>query len=306
MSTMKTKKTINFTKLVFFSALLVMACGKDDASEDKGTEDGSSGGAVTSPGGGTSSTESSGTVTMGAVSGAVISVYELNDDGTRGVLIESTVSGSDGTYALKVEHAAPVEVVSVGGSYTDEATGETVDLGTSEIRTWAASRISGEHIGVNALTTIAASRASENAAQGLATAIAAANGEVADLFGLSGVDIVATKPDDLTDARKPVDETTDTAKLGLAMSTVSQMAKDNGLAADKLGDLVKALAEDYADGTFDGKSGEKDLSVALSVTPDAAMNGLSTAMANFVKGPQNKAGFSADSLPAVPAHKSAP
>jgi len=90
------------------------------------------------------------------------------------------------------------------------------------------------------------------------------------------------------------------------MSAVSQMAKDNGLAAGKLGDLVKGMAEDFADGTFDGKNGGKSLSVALSVAPDAAMKGLSTAMANFVKGPRNHSGMSADKVPTLPAHKSAP
>ena len=67
-----------------------------------------------------------GSVTYGPVMDSLVEIYELNQDGTRGDLIHSTQTDENGLWSALVEYDGLVEVVSKGGSYVDEATGETI------------------------------------------------------------------------------------------------------------------------------------------------------------------------------------
>jgi len=237
-----------------------------------------------SSGSGTSTPSSvSGRVIMGPVEGAEVEVYELNDDGTEGNLIGSDTTDADGNYSVDDDGEGARKVVSKGGTYTDEATGETVTIPSgNELVTLIAAGTGKTNIGVTALTTIAAARANSNAAAGLANAIANANKDVAAEFGIDGVDISDSDPDDFTDDIDDEDPDSDKTKHGLALAAVTQMAKDAGLSADDVPALVQAMADDYSDGAFDGKKGASPLTTALAVTPEMALNGLETASNNFL------------------------
>jgi len=237
------------------------------------------------PSGGGTSTPStvSGRVIMGPVEGAEVEVYELNDDGTEGNLIGSDTTDADGNYSVDDDGEGARKVVSKGGTYTDEATGETVTIPSgNELVTLIAAGTGKTNIGVTALTTIAAARANSNAAAGLANAIANANKDVATEFGIDGVDISDSDPDDFTDDIDDEDPNSDKTKHGLALAAVTQMAKDAGLSADDVPALVQAMADDYSDGAFDGKKGAAPLTTALAVTPEMALNGLEAASDNFL------------------------
>lgn len=57
-----------------------------------------------------------GRVSLGPVSDATISAYRLNADGSRGELLDETVSDENGDYHLKISRdSGPIEIVAVGG-----------------------------------------------------------------------------------------------------------------------------------------------------------------------------------------------
>jgi lysozyme family protein len=242
-----------------------------------------------------------GSVTMGPVKKALVKAYKLNDDGSLGAEVASGLSDDKGEYTLtlKEQYNGAMEIISTGGSYVDEATGDTVERGEEEqIRTMLQER-SREHIGINALTTMAASQARQNINGGLATALENANKNIAALFGLDGVDFVKTKPHDLTSSSEAVDESSSASKIGLAMAAVSQMAKDNNLEPQKLGELVKNMARDYADGSMDGNLGGEKIEGALPAEPEKFIERLSDSYQNFSRSERNLAGFSAEKAPSA-------
>ena len=67
-----------------------------------------------------------GMVVMGPVDEATVSVYVLNADGTKGDFIASTTTDADGKYMFTQIFSGPIMIVVTGGTYTDEATGDTV------------------------------------------------------------------------------------------------------------------------------------------------------------------------------------
>lgn len=235
----------------------------------------------------------SGNVSMGPVANATVTIYALNSDGTRGSQVAQTTTDASGNYSFTDKITGAIEVVATGGAYTDEATGASVNLtSTDEIRTFIADAAGGKTVAVSALTTLAAARASENASVGLATAIAAANQEVAGMFGLSGVDISEVLPTDPTKTGASFSVSSSALKIGVMSAVFSQMAADQGLAAADVVKLLKNMAADYSDGRIDGSDTGTGLPVALAVTPATAMTGLSTAVSNFLGGTRNQTGLS--------------
>lgn len=249
---------------------------------------------------GTKSDDSSsllGTAVMGNINGATCSAYQLNADGSRGSLIGSSPTDANGQYSIPASGAGAVSVVCTGGSYVDEASGTTVSLrSTDEIVAMIPDISQQNFANVNALSTIAAGVVAKNASQGLATAIANANLDIAAQFGLTGVDIVGARPVDFTQPISGVSAGSSEAKLGLAMAAFTQVAKDNALTPTQVLDLVKNMAEDYKDGVMDGSNSGAALPVSLSLTPASAISGFATARTNFLNSPRNASGFPASSF----------
>jgi hypothetical protein len=246
---------------------------------------------------GTSGTSFTGTVSKGPIANAEVTVYELNSDGTRGDQLGATVTGSDGSYTVSVDSAAgAVEVVVSGGSYEDEATGQTVELGEQEqLRSMVTEVNQGDEVAVTALTEIAAEHANENAEAGLNTAIEQAKQQVASQFGLGpNFDISEVQPDDLTQQGPASGQSAD---YGAVLAGISQVAQEQGASASDVPELVQQMARDFEDGSFDRKnaSGET-LQKVSGIAPDAAKNGLQTAMENFMKSERNKSDQSMSDL----------
>lgn len=239
-----------------------------------------------------------GKAVLGNVSGSTCSAYEINADGSRGVLIGSAQTNAEGLYSIPSSGAGPAVVICVGGSYVDEATGTTVTLrSTDEIQAMIPDRSQQGFVSVNALSTIASGVVAKNAPQGLATAIANANLGMAAIFGFSGIDIVGVNSADFTRPMPPgVSSTSPEAKMGLAMAAFTQVAKDNALTPVQVLDLIKNMREDYKDGTMDGSNAGVALPVALTLSPANAIAGFGTARTNFLNSPRNASGFGAGSF----------
>jgi hypothetical protein len=233
----------------------------------------------------------SGTAAKGYVANANVDVYAYVEAGQRGRLLASTVTDAKGNYSLEVEHKGAVEIVVSNGSYKDEASGNTVNLGTHKLRTIAMVNAKKKVAAITALTTIAAAHVDAHASAGIETAIANANTKVSTAFGLNGINLTETIPSDLSFTAATHGEAR--IKYGIIQAALSRVINEQGMAAEKLLDLVADISADYSDGSFNGTDGSAALTFSLSLTPSQAMIGLNTAITNYLNSPANKSGVSA-------------
>src|SRR5262249_26438102 len=71
----------------------------------------------------------SGTANKGSVSGASVTLYAVNADGTNGAVLGSpSTTDAAGNFSIRLNTAptGPVRLVATGGSYTSESDGSTV------------------------------------------------------------------------------------------------------------------------------------------------------------------------------------
>jgi hypothetical protein len=163
-----------------------------------------------------------GFVSLGPLAGGQVSIYNLNSDGSRGQLLNTAVTDIFGRYSGSVATTGPSLYVATGGSYTDEATGQTVTIPTATPLRAAMATVSPVMaIAITPLTELAV----EQAGPLLATNIASANQLVSSLFKF---DIVATQPlaPTLSAFSQTAVITQSQKDYTLALATISQMAVD--------------------------------------------------------------------------------
>jgi len=205
----------------------------------------------------------SGAASKGPIAGGTVDAYSLDNDGNQDEHLGSGTTSSDGSYEFDIDSTdGAVELVISGGSYTDEATGEIIELDDSHKLHCIVTDIS-EDIAITPLTDIATARTisllSDGSITDLEAALQNASNDVAEIFGLPvGLDIFHTLPADLTD------NAGGHADAALAYGAVlagfsNRLDQINSSQSDQLHpfDLIHALALDYtADGSIDGDSGD--------------------------------------------------
>lgn len=236
----------------------------------------------------------SGTAAKGYVANANVDVYAYLETGQRGKLIASTNTDIKGNYSVRVKHRGPVEVVVYNGSYKDEASGASVNLGSNKLRAVLMVNSEKETAAVTALTTIAAAHVDAHASAGLETAISYANAKVSAAFGLDGINLTEVIPSDFSFSA--VTHTQAQLKYGIVQAGLSQVIKEQGLAAEKLLELVADISSDYSDGSFNNSEGSVALQFSLSITPTEAMSGLNVAIQNYLNSSSNKSGVASGSV----------
>jgi hypothetical protein len=268
---------------------------------------GGGGGTSSSSGGGgqPSATVISGRVVDGFIAGATVTAYQVHADGTRGDQIGTPVTTDPfGNYTLNLgTYTGPVYLTSRGGTYTDAATGNTIDLTNSSlilsaIVPNASGNVTAE---INPLTTMAADVALTSAGQGTAVATAAtgANALISNYFGLSS-NILITALLDLTKANCMSGASQQSADESAILAGISQLAKNYGVSPP---DLVAALIKDVtSDGLFDGLlASGATISVFSSITGTTplstiegppALTGLANAITTFMTSTSNVCGAS--------------
>lgn len=140
----------------------------------------------------------SGEVSKGPLIGGDVRIYAIKADGTLQSTALPTADGKPvttklpfGNYSAVINYEGPVKVVVTGGSYTDEATGSTVDFSGKSLSAVVANVTGSVKVSVTPFTEMAVQKAGTT----LTTAgIKAANAAVAIALGLQDVDIVATTP----------------------------------------------------------------------------------------------------------------
>lgn len=234
-----------FSRLFFFPLIFVFfiffaSCGEDRSNSD--TDSAVGAGSIT------------GTAFKGPVQFATITAYIINTDGSRGAKLAVTTSDAEGRFTFGVSFTVPVLVIATGGSYIDEATGATVDMTSKELRAMAPDGVAdGEDIALTPLTHAAAAEAEKRmkAGEGPESAITNSNKEIAEIFGLGGVDILHTRPADMTQNVDQNSQSGDSINYGAVIAGLSQQNANDGNAPDELLDRVEMIGEDLVDGNID-------------------------------------------------------
>jgi hypothetical protein len=236
----------------------------------------------------------SGTVAKGLVSGSTVQVFEIisshNPAKARiaGTALTQGATAADGSFAINIGGSiikGGLLLKATGGTYRDEATGANATLTTLNAAFGNISgmvrRGQGVTVNVTPLTEMGF-RAIGSGNRPTDANIAAANGKVVSTLGLTGVNIITTKPVP-ADVAAPAGASAAQIDYGLALAVVSQMMKQ--------GKTLEQIAAEFA---TDIQAG------VLSPDNDAAG---SVATLNFLNSPFNKAGVADGITVSVAANK---
>lgn len=234
----------------------------------------------------------------GAVQNAAVKIYTLNAQRYRDTLIGSGTTGPDGSFSVKADDTAGplVLIVASGGDYVDEATGQRVSIPSgwelSALTPWPSDYTK---VNLTPLTRMATEQALSRMAAGEPplTALENAKRNVADTFGLAGVDINQTEPADLTTPPTArMDRGNAEVEYGLVLAALSQVTVGEGLPPSLTLSLIQNVVDDIADGRIDdvGRNGG-DLPNILTATPSHIIGGLKGASNDFLRGSRNASGI---------------
>ena len=193
----------------------------------------------------------SGQVVAGPVSGAIVTAYILNSDGSLGSAIGSGTTNAEGGFNIILTGSAPgaVAIVASGGSYIAESDGALVAKSSdlSAIVPAIGSGVTGLIITPLSDMLVASVRAKlAGGASSLAAALADAELLVKTTYGLTTPSIEFLKP--LFDKASLG---TSGYTLGLVLGSFDTC--DKLLPVGLRGSLYSALSADFSDGVFDGK-----------------------------------------------------
>jgi hypothetical protein len=209
-----------------------------------------------------SPTSASGNVNKAPIVGASVNIHTINSNGSIGALVAgpfTTDANGDWTGTIPGGASGPFVMVSTGGSYVDEATGNPVTLGSRQ------SLYGIYQTGSCAVTplthaTFLGMRAMVSGGTALATAITAATSSSTTAFGFSFTTTTPSEAAGATTSQKRY-----AALLGGLSTLLDANPELSGFTNTPPGDLVIALSKDMADGQFDGQ----EFGAAIMVPTDA-------------------------------------
>ncbi len=234
---------------------------------------GGGGGGTTSatPGAGTAgSTILEGVASKGPVANGTASVYAITN-GQKGSLLTTASTGADGSFTANLgSYSGPVMVEVTGGSYMDEATGNTVQMGSLVLRTALDNAAGNVTVAVTPLTEAAVQYMDGTLTTNMITL---ANSTVATKFGMA--DIAHTIPHNVSSpAATGQDNQT---YYGLMLAAMSQTAATDRISIPT---IISGIA-----------SGLKDTSATGTQTFATLMSTMSQRFNDFeTKNPNNKTG----------------
>lgn len=168
-------------------------------------------------GGGSTSTTVSGIASKGPITGATVVVYAITAGAKGAALGSFSPTPASGSYSVNIgSYTGPVLVESTGGTYTDEATGATLQT-VGVLRAFADNATGATSVAVTPLTEMAAVNI---LAAGTITpaSIKTGNAAIANTFGVS--DIIGVLP--VNAASAPGSATTAQIDYGLALATLAK------------------------------------------------------------------------------------
>ncbi len=215
MDIQKSKWKVFALLIIALAVTSLTACGGGGGGgSSPSSSTGSTSGGSNTP---TISTIISGVASKGPIAGGNVSIYAITN-GQMGNLLASTTTGQDGSFTANMGSYTSAMLVQVtGGSYMDEATGKTVQMGSMVLRT-ALSNAAGN-------VTVAVTPLTETAVQYMGNVmttdmITLANTMMATEFGVN--DIVHTMPMNVTSSTGAGNNSS--TYYGLMLAAMSQMS----------------------------------------------------------------------------------
>jgi len=205
-----------------------------------------------------------GTVTDAVITNGTLRVLKF-DDGKQGDLIAETITDGKGDFEIAdfASQDRPVVIEVSGGRYTEEASGVSVDLLDGQVLRAYMFYEQGSAITlqVTPFTHMASCLADYKIGTGVNVNNAIT--EATSVFsGLAGVDILGTKPLDITDPNNANFEVTDNLRYGAVLAAISsftaEASETNGVTPHRFNQnssiyATQVLCQDIAaDGVFNG------------------------------------------------------
>lgn len=193
----------------------------------------------------------SGTAVQGPMMASTILAYAV--DGATGAsltLLGKTTTDWSGNFILKIPwHRGPVRLVAKGGSFVSEADGNPISSGLRLVVLLPSARTDLSGISINPLTDFINALAVGRRARytSVRASLAGATATIEADYGLS------TDPATLLPDYTELGVGTDAGKLGLILGAL--INEDQHLCPNAPGGLVRALAADISNGTFNGRVG---------------------------------------------------
>ena len=263
-------------------------------------------------GGGDSDTSSlngsiSGTATKGPVADAVVTAFAVNMDGTKGHQIGAGHTNMQGVFNMPVsDYSGPVLIEMTGGHYTDEATGQEMDVLPGTVMTCAIPFMGAgsamEGIQITPLTSMAQQMAANMHGGMTESNIAQSRQALEDFFDV--MDILHTSPMDPTFNGSGNGADPDMINYGMTLAAMSQYASMQGVANSS--GFIDNMMDDASDGHMNGMMGPSQIMMGghdgmmeghNSLMPsDAATMGLADAMREFIHSPMNQSGITLEDM----------
>lgn len=205
-----------------------------------------------------------GTVTDAVITNGTLRVFKF-DDGKQGELIAETVTDGNGDFEIAgfTSQDRPVVIEVSGGRYTEEASGVSVELLAGQVLRAYMFYEQGSAITlqVTPFTHMASCLADYKISAGVNVNNAIT--EATSVFsGIAGVDILGTKPLDITDPNNANFEVTDNLRYGAVLAAISsftaEVSETNGVTPHRFNQnssiyATQVLCQDIAaDGIFNG------------------------------------------------------
>lgn len=210
---------------------------------------------VAAGGGGTRTV--AGQAVKGPISNAIVTISQLNANGSIGTTLATTTTNATGQFTLNVDAtiAPPFVVTVTGGLFRDEATGQTRSLeGTLRNAISTAEAAAGNFTAnITPLGEMAFGLALDRIEEGvnLEDALNNADDAIEDVFHIEDIDSIDIA--DLTDDTP--DEAGAAAEFGAILAALSQLAENLTQSTGEdisVEDLLEAIINDLEDGDFDG------------------------------------------------------
>lgn len=274
--------------LVSLFAVLIVACGSGGNSStaiDNGSSQPVSGSV-------------SGTATKGPVSDATMKAFAINADGTKGEIIGTGMTDSNGDFLIHVgDHSGPVLIEMTGGHYADEATGIIMNMMQDNFLTclipFHEEGATLDGVQVTPVTSMAHAMARDMHGGITQANVRNANHAVGQYFHVN--DILYDYPINPVDDGSGVGAEQDEVHYGMVLAAMSQYAHTLGLSHSP--DIVNHFMDDAVDGQMDGRHHGNHINMGGGMMgghmmhEDAGTEMLADAMEDFIHSPMNRSGI---------------
>jgi hypothetical protein len=241
----------------------------------------------------------SGKVFNGTMSQGTVTAYAVSN-GTMGAQIASTAVNAQGAFTISLgTYAGPVMLRMSAGKYTDEATGTSMTMGSSDAMTAVMTSVSsGSNLTgmmITPLTSMAQTRAQAMTGGMVDANIASANAAVGDYFMVS--DILNAQPMDPSVPGSGSGATEDQRNCGITVAAMSKYANGQGMTMSFA--FVTSMMKDASDGMMDGMMGNTQISMGGGMMgggmmqSNAGTSGLAMAMTDYMSSDMNHSGLTA-------------